>query len=178
MKPVSTIMILVLFALVTACGKDNKSGKGNNGYYGFNQLGTVGQFGGTSIAYNGFAVQQVVLENRCANGAPDQYRQLITVQPPVQSVISNGDIWVGVTSFGDVAVVGGTTQGPIMEMYICPRTSVSTGGAQPSVVTLLPYTSCRIKQMNASVRLSDGSIANFRAMDFGSSAGQPFSYCR
>ncbi len=178
MKPVSTIMILVLFALVTACGKDNKSGKKNNGYYGFNQLGTVSQFGGSSIAYNGFSVQQVVLENRCINGAPDQYRQRVTVQAPVQSVISNGDIWVGVTSFGDVAVVGGTAQGPIMEMYLCPRSQMTGGTAQPSLVTLLPYTSCRIKQMNASVRLTDGSVANFRAMDFGSSAGVPFSYCR
>ena len=178
MKPVSTIMILVLFALVTACGKDNKSGKKNNGYYGFNQLGTAGQYGGSSISYNGFSVQQVVIENPCLNGAPDQYRQRMTVAAPVNSVISNGDIWVGVTSYGDVAVIGGTAQGPIMEAYICPRSQMSSAAGQPSGVTLLPYTTCRIKQMNASLRLSDGSVANFRAMDYGNSRQQPFSYCR
>lgn len=178
MKPVSTIMILILFALVTACGKDNKSGKKNNGFYGFNQLGSNGQYVGTRIAYNGFSVQQVVLENPCANGAPQQYRQRVTLPAQVRSVISNGDIWVGVTSFGDVAVVGGTTQGPILEAYICPRSQIATGAAQAGLVTLLPYTSCRIKQMNVSVGLSDGSVANFRAMDFPGSTGQVFSYCR
>lgn len=177
MKPVSTFVLLFLLAALASCGKDNKSGK-NNGYYGLNSLNTFGAYGGTGISYNGYSVQQVINENPCIGGYGNNQRFRSTVQASVNSVIANGDVYVGVTSYGDVAVLVGTAQGPIFESYLCPRTAMSQSTYPPSGVTLLPYTNCAFKQMNASLRLPDGTVANFRAMDFGSSAGGKFSYCR
>jgi hypothetical protein len=176
MKSVSTLMILLLLAVMASCGKDNKSGK-RNGNYGFNQLGTTGLYRGTGISYNGLSLQQVIQENPCANGAPHQYRIVQTIPAPVNSVIANGDIWVGVTSFGDVAAVGGTPQGPVFQVFACPRSQMTRVSGVPQDIKLLPYTSCGFKQMNASLSLGD-AIANFRIMDYGNSAGAKFSYCR
>lgn len=176
MKSVSTVTILFLLAVMASCGKDNKSGKRNQ-YYGFNQLGTTGVYNGTGISYNGASLQQVIAENPCANGAPNQYRIVQTVAAPVNSVIANGDIWVGVTSFGDVAALGGTPQGPVFQVFACPRSQMTRISGAPSGITLLPYTSCGFKQMNASLPLTD-AVANFRIMDYGNSQGQKFSYCR
>lgn len=177
MKPVTTLIFLILFALV-GCGKDNKSGKNNNGAYGFNALGTVGQYGGSSIGYNGFSVNQVINENPCIGGYGNTARIRVTTQAPVNTVIAQGDIYVGVTSFGDVAAIGGTPQGAVFEAYLCPRSLMSQATSAPTGVSLFPYTNCGFKQMNASLRLGDGSIANFRMMDYGNSAGARFSYCR
>ncbi len=178
MKSVSTIMILFLLAVMASCGKDNKTGK-RSGYYGFNQLGTYGQYNGTRIGYNGMSLQQVINENPCIGGAPANYRSTYSTAAIVNSVISNGDIWVGVTSFGDVAAVGGTPQGPIAQIFLCPRNMMSQGGQSPlQNITLLPYTGCGFKQMNARLQLPDGTVANFRAMDYGTSTGAKFSYCR
>jgi hypothetical protein len=178
MKPVSLLMIL--FCLVLgACGKDNKSGKNNRyGNYGFNQLGAYGGYNGTNIAYNGFNLRQVVNENPCVNGAPPQSRSVGAIQAPVNTVIAPGDVYVGVTSFGDVAAIGGTPQGPVMQYFICPRQMQGQPQGLPSNISLFPYTNCGFKQMNASLRLADGSVANFRMMDYGNSMGTKFSYCR
>jgi hypothetical protein len=178
MKPVSMIVFLLLLALV-GCGKDNKSGKNNNGYYGFNQLGTgFAPYGGSSFSYNGYSVSQVVNENPCIGGYPNTARMAGSIGAPVNTNIAPGDFYVGVTSFGDVAVIGGTPQGPMMQYYLCPRSMMSQP-AQPAYnISLFPYTNCGFKQMNASLRLADGSVANFRMMDYGNSAGARFSYCR
>jgi len=174
----STVMILFLLAVMASCGKDNKSGKRDNGYYGFNQLGTAGQYGGSSISYNGLSLQQVINENPCIGGYGNNARYRVTSQAPVNTVISNGDIWVGVTSFGDVAAIGGTPQGPIFEAYLCPRNMMSGAQTMPGGIQLLPYTTCGFKQMNATLPAGDGSLIRFRAMDYGTSAGGKFSYCR
>ncbi len=174
----STVMILFLLAVMASCGKDNKSGKKNNGYYGFNQLGSYGQYGGSSISYNGLSLQQVINENPCIGGYGNNARFRMTSAAPVNTVISNGDVYVGVTSFGDVAAIGGTPQGPIFEAYLCPRSMMSQAASSPYGISLFPYTNCGFKQMNASLRLADGSVANFRMMDYGTSAQGRFSYCR
>lgn len=179
MKSVSTVMILTMLALMASCGQDNKSGKSSrNGAYGFNQLGTNGYYNGTtSIGYNGLSLQRVIQENPCVTGF--NQRMTYVTSAMVNSVISNGDIWVGVTSFGDVAAVGGTQQGPVAQVFLCSRNMSMPGGQSPlQAITLLPYTGCGFKQMNAKLQLPDGTVANFRAMDFGNSLGQKFSYCR
>ncbi len=178
MRPVSTLLILTLFTLLIACGKDNKSGKRNNGYFGFNQLGTSGAYGGSAITYNGLSLQQVIQQNPCVGGIGNGARMRITSQAPVNTVIANGDVYVGVTSYGDVAAIGGTPQGPVFEAYICARSMMSQAASTPFNVSLFPYTNCGFKQMNASLRLADGSVANFRMMDFGTSTGARFPYCR
>lgn len=174
----STVTILFLLAVMASCGKDNKSGKGNNGYYGFNQLGYAGQYGGTGISYNGLSLQQVINENPCIGGYGNNARYTVTAQAPVNTVISNGDVWVGVTSFGDVAAIGGTPQGPVFEAYLCPRSVMPQGQVMPQGVQLFPYTNCGFKQMNARLPGGDGTYINFRMMDYGTSAGAKFSYCR
>jgi hypothetical protein len=169
-------MILFLLAVMASCGQDNKSGKPRN--YGFNALGTYGQYGGTSIGYNGLSLQQVINENPCIGGYGNNARFRMTAPAQVNTVISNGDVYVGVTSFGDVAAIGGTPQGPVFEAYLCPRSMMSQAQSAPYNISLFPYTNCGFKQLNASLRLADGSVANFRMMDFGNSAGSRFSYCR
>ncbi len=172
-------MILILLAVMASCGKDNKSGKGRNGYFGFNQLGTNGYYNGTSISYNGLSLQQVIRENPCVGGGGmyGNQRFRITSQAPVNTVIPNGDVYVGVTSYGDVAAIGGTAQGPIFEAYLCPRQGMPQQ-VVPQGIQLFPYTNCGFKQMNATVPAGDGTLIRFRMMDFLSSTGAKFSYCR
>lgn len=174
----STVMILFLLAVMASCGKDNKSGKGNDNFPYFNQLGTSGVYTGTSIVYNGLSLAQVINENPCVGGYNNNARFRISTQAAVNTVISNGDVWIGVTSFGDVAAIGGTAQGPIFEAYLCPRSAMPSPQSIASGIQLLPYTGCGFKQMNATLPGGDGVPIRFRAMDFGTSAGGKFSYCR
>lgn len=165
-------MALFLLASLASCGKDNKSGK--RGAYGLNSLNTYGTYNGTSVAYRGVSIQQIINENPCRNGGYNQ-RFRITIPAQVNTRIPDGDVYVGVTYSGDVAVLVGTPQGPAVEAYLC-----GYGQSQVTAVgfTPLPISTCRIKQMNLTlVSPQYGPVAAFGSMQGGSSMGRPFTAC-
>lgn len=186
------LLHLSLLAVVS-CGKNNESGKsatqwnyGNPYSTGYSPLTTIN----SPYQYQGMSVNQVVQQNPCVNGygglpGYGQYGgQRIPIHVPMVSfptVVAPGDIYVGVTSFGDVAVLAGQAAGqpPIFEAYMCPRSFAQSGQGQLLGVKIGAYSNCLFKPITAAtVVLPGGATAEFRWMDGGNSMMQKFSFCR
>lgn len=166
---------LSLLILSVGCGKDNKSGKKNDpwGWSGT----SLYQPGMPTPGYGNFSVSSVINETPCAGQVGNQQRVQIQVQlTSFPTRIPANDIYVGVTSFGDVATLVGTGGVPTFIAYVCMRSQAS-GQGQLFGISLLPYSRCQFKQMNATMQFADGTYALFRMMDAGNSVGQPFSSC-
>jgi hypothetical protein len=181
------IHAVLLLGLVVACGKDNKSGQSNeyaynNGYSGYNAYGQPNFTGYSNISspysYGGYSVNTILNENPCMNYQSVGRIQIQVSLTSFPSVISSGDTYVGVTSYGDVGVIVGTGAAPLFVGYICPRT-VSSGNGQLTGISLGAYTQCAFKPLvAANMIFPDGTAANFRMLDYGSSRGAKFSVCR
>lgn len=116
----ASIIIMALF--VVGCGKNNTSGKNND-------VGTVGNagigYGPGSLSHQlpGDWMNIVAQENPCRMGG-----QRAQTQVQVTTNVNVGGIYVGVSSFGDIAVIQNQGQAPIMTMYICPRQGLTGQG--------------------------------------------------
>lgn len=177
----------MLLSLLMACGKDNKSGKSGtssswdlanpymSGYNGYN-IPTVS----SPYSSNGVHLNQVMEQNRCANNNAYQRIPIQISLTGFMTVVSPSDMYVGVTSFGDVAAVIGTAPGqaPIFVAYMCPRSFSPTGQGQLLGVNVGANTRCLVKPITAAtVVFPGGATAEFRWMDGGTSMGQRFSFC-
>lgn len=187
---------LTLLTMLFACGKNNESGKKgsswayNNPY--MSPYGTPIQNINSPYAYQGMSVNQVMQQNPCRSGfggfpgAPGgaYAGQRIPIQVPLTqfpTVIAPGEIYVGVTSYGDVAVLAGQAVGqpPLFEGYMCPRSFSPSGQGQLMGIKIGSYTNCLFKPITAAtVIFPGGAEAAFRWLDGGSSAGQRFTFCR
>lgn len=162
----------MLLATLASCGKDNKSGKNNNPW---DFTGTSLYTAGQTPQFGQYQVGQVINENPCITGNPQRI-QAQTQLTNFPTVIPAGDVYVGVTSFGDVAAIVGTGGAPTFIAYVCPR-SMSISQGQLMGISLGSYSNCVFKPISAAtLRFPDGTEARFRMMDFGSSRqGAPFS---
>jgi hypothetical protein len=142
-------------------------------------------------SYGGVSLNTVMAQNPCISGygtyqgGTGAYGgQRITIQQPLTNfptVIAPNDVYVGVTSYGDVAALVGTAPGqpPMFVGYLCPRSFATSGQGQILGVKTGSYTNCLIKPIvAATVALPGGATADFRMMDYGSSARAPFTFCR
>jgi hypothetical protein len=189
------LLHLTLLTLLFSCGKNNQSGKNSNSW-GY----TNPYLGGNSpllninspYSYGGMSINQVMQQNPCRggyNGVPGYTNQVyagqrIPIQVPLTNfptVIPPNDIYVGVTTFGDVGVVVGQAinQPPLFVGYMCPRSFSPSGQGQLMGVKIGSYSNCLFKPITAStVVFPGGATAEFRWMDGGSSIGAKFSFCR
>jgi hypothetical protein len=179
---------ITLLALLSACGKSNTSGQ--SGQYGINGYGVPnGYFGGgigsvanitSGYSYGGYSLDAVQSQNPCV-GSYGTGAQRLMVQVPLAgfpTVISPNDIYVGVTSFGDVGAIIGTGTTPMFVAYICPRSQASGQGSLYGI-SLGAYSNCAFKPLTAAtMSFPDGTTAAFRMLDYGSSAGAKFTFCR
>lgn len=180
---------------LVSCGRNNESGRRSNSW-DFGNPYVNGQLPFTGInspyAFNGTSVNQVIQQNPCINqfgGVPgfsgQPYNgQRIPLQIPMlnfPTVIAPNDVYVGVTSFGDVAVLAGqgANQPPLFVAYMCPRSFSPSGQGQLLGVKIGSYTNCLFKPITAATMiLPGGGTAEFRWLDGGSSMRTPFSFCR
>jgi hypothetical protein len=185
---------LLSLLLVTSCGKNNESGKSNSqwsysnpyvsGYAPLNNINSP-------YSYSGMSVNQVMAQNPCRSGwggmtgyNTNYSGQRIPIVVPLAnfpSVIAPGDVYVGVTSYGDVAVLAGTApnQPPVFEAYLCPRSFSPSGQGQLAGIKIGAYSNCLFKPITAAtVILPGGATAEFRWLDGGSSMGTKFTFCR
>lgn len=179
MKPSLKFAVgLSLLTILAGCGKDNKSGKRNINdpwsWSGMSQY-TAGMH---TPVFGQHSVSQVINENPCMSG----FQARTQVQIPLTNfptVIPANDVYVGVTSFGDVAAIVGTASGsPTFIGYICMRTQAS-GQGQLRGISLGSYSNCAFKPLLAADMIfADGAIAKFRWMDGGTSRGTKFTLCR
>lgn len=189
------ILHLALLTMLFACGKDNESGKKSKSW-GFGNPYTNGYSNINSpYSYGGMSVNQVMQQNPCVSGMgggmpgyPGQpiQGQRFAIQVPLTNfptVIPPNDIYVGVTSYGDVGVLVGRAmnQPPLFVGYMCPRSFSPTGQGQLLGVKIGSYSNCLFKPMTAATVVFPGPVpatAEFRWMDGGSSVRQKFSFCR
>ena len=199
MKSLSySLVSLALLSLLAACGQDNESGKKNSYPYG-NPYGTNGSYpyanpygtyqngsipyapvGNTGYSYGNVSVNEVINRNPCTTtGQPSQNR--IQSQFPLTgfpTVIPANDIYVGVTSMGDVALlVGqGTIAPPLFITYMCQRGYTTTGQGQLSDLAFGSYSRCNFKPITRATMYLPGlpTPIYFRWLDGGTSMGQPF----
>lgn len=193
------ILHLALLTMLFACGKDNESGKKSKSW-GFGNPYSTGYSPITNInspySYGGMSVNQVMQQNPCKSGFggmpmpgyPQQgySGQRFPIRVPLTNfptVIPPNDIYVGVTSYGDVGVLVGQAlnQPPLFVGYMCPRSFSPSGQGQLLGVKIGSYSNCLFKPMTAATVVFPGpvpSTAEFRWMDGGSSMGQKFSFCR
>ena len=163
----------MLLATLASCGKDNKSG--NRDPWGLTS--TNPYTGQQTPQFGQYQVGQVINENPCVTGS-QQRIQAQTQLANFPTVIPAGDVYVGVTSFGDVGAIVGTGGVPTFIAYVCPRT-MSFSQGQLMGITLGNYSNCAFKPISAAtLRFGDGTEARFRMMDYGNSMGQKFSMCR
>ena len=184
---------LLMGSLLVACGKDNKSGQsGGLTQWGINGLG-VGQYGQVGTVSNQ-VVAAALAENVCLGGTNNIYGtgQFATgrfaVQFPVNMTpFTAGDFYMGVTSYGDVAIVvgQGATAQPLFIAYVCPRDGIAGGQGQllanPTLLSYSPSCGVTVKPMNATMVLPTAfgqSGLAFRWADGGTSRGTKFSFCR
>lgn len=181
------IMTLSLLTLLAAgCGKDNKSGKSantwdytnpyTNGYSPYTP-GTVN----SPYNYGGISVNQVMQENTCTGYAPMQRIQIQIPLVNFPTTIAPNDVYVGVTSYGDVATLVGTAPGqpPMFVGYMCPRAFSPQGQGQLMGIKIGAYTKCLFKPITAAtIVFPGGATAEFRWLDGGRlMTGQRFSFC-
>jgi hypothetical protein len=172
------LLNIALLTLMVACGKDNESGKKSSynynnplcqpgyscqgNYYNSGQIGAIN----SPIAF----ANQAQAENPCAAGTY-YTNQRIAIQTTisVMGLIPN-DVYLGVTSYGDVAVLVGNGQNTAtLYAYVCPRFSTSgQGQITPPKVGAVSGASCQVKPITDMTMLfPDGQRAAFRDPAFG-----------
>lgn len=180
MKSIGLYLLnLSLLALLVACGKDNESGKKSSynynnplcqpgygcqgNYYNSGQIGAIN----SPIAF----ANQAQAENPCAAGTYYS-NQRIAIQTTISGlpgVLAPNDVYLGVTSYGDVAVIVGTgSTSATLYAYVCPRFSTSgQGQITPPTVGAMSQ-SCQVKPITAmTMMFPDGQRAAFRDPAFG-----------
>jgi hypothetical protein len=199
MKVISKLIILAAAVAITGCGKDNQSGRSGSGVYNSSYCvsqgpnGQCSQYQNYSVSninspysFNGVSLNQVQMENPCILSGGGYYgqstfnRQLVTTRVNIGTIVTRGDMYVGVTSFGDVAaVIGDGTPNPTFVAYLCPRPISGQGTLAPQI-TIGAYTNCAVKYITAAnIYFPDSTQANFRAPSpGGSSARTKFSFCQ
>ena len=189
------LLHLTLLTFIFSCGQNNESGKSSSSW-GYGNPYSNGHSPITNVnspySYGGMSVNQVIQQNPCRSGfsgvtayADQNYAgKRIPIQVPMlnfPTVIPPNDVYVGVTSFGDVAVLVGQAlnQPPLFVGYMCPRSFSPSGQGQLTGVKVGSYSNCLFKPMTAAtVIFPGGGTAEFRWVDGGSSAGTKFNFCR
>lgn len=170
------LLTLALLTMVVACGKDNKTGKSNNTYPYGNPYGT-GQYypvngTNTNIAYGNFRLDYVLQQTVCTtSGYPNQNR--MRIQFPLTgypSVLQAGDVYVGVTTAGDVAaLIGQGPAAPLFIAYMCQRGYGTSGQGQLADLAVGTATRCTAKPLVRATMVIPGfpTPLYFRQLDGG-----------
>lgn len=172
------LLPLLALSLVVACGKDNKSGKQDSWTYSNPYLGSI-----TGVPNNVSSVLSAV--NCYASSYPGTVtgnyqgrQQMQLAMTGFQTIIPAGDVYVGITSYGDVGVVmGNGTAAPTFIAYLCPRSFTNFQGSVISNVSIGSYTNCIFKPLTAASLVFPGNVgsADFRMLDFGAYNGSGFT---
>ena len=181
MKSLSKLFLaIVMLVLVAACGKDNKSGQKNNSWdsngYCSNSYNCSTSQLNMDYNYRGASIESVVHQSPCLTGSSQRMQWQSQVR--MGYVVQRGDVYVGVTSYGDVGMlIGNGTAQATFRAYICARSGQPMQIAPNPLINVA--TMCRFKPIVAlTVGFSSGEFAAFRMLDGGRGfSGQPYSMC-
>jgi hypothetical protein len=141
------VILSSLAILAVGCGNQNTSGKGDD-TTGYNGYGTPGTYG--TGQYGQYSMDQIISivgqENQCAQGGQRSF-----VQVPLNGTNVNiGSSHVGVSSFGDIAIVHNINGGTMMDLYICQRAGASGQGQLLQNPVLEASQNCPVGQITAA----------------------------
>jgi hypothetical protein len=143
------MLTLTVLTMLVSCGKDNKSG-GSSYNYGYNN-GTYSPLtSGSGVAYGSFNLDYVLSQTYCTTtGAPNQNRMAVQFAlTGYPTSLAAGDIYVGVTTAGDVAVlIGQANTAPLFRAFICQRYNVTNGQGQLMDLAVGTATRCNVKPL-------------------------------
>lgn len=192
MKALSKLLFLSALLALGGCGKDNESGKTPSARVclQYSANGQCAQYSTYSVSnlnspysFNGVSLNQVMTENPCVlgsmyGGMGNLQRSQVSIQVNIGTVVPQGHMHVGVTSYGDVAaIIGNGSPTPTFVAYLCPRPVSGQGTLMPQIL-IGSYSTCRVNPITAAnMVFPDGTQANFRWPQGGSSAGRKFSFC-
>lgn len=169
------LLTLALLTMVVACGKDNKSGKSDPYMYGNPySSGTYSPaVSGLGIAYGNFNLDAVLGQTYCmTTGYPNQNR--MRIQFPLQgypTAVQQGDLYVGVTTAGDVAVLVGQggANPPLFIAFMCQRAYATSGQGQLADLAIGTATKCMVKPLVRATMVVPGfpQPLYFRQLDGG-----------
>lgn len=177
------LLTLALLAFLGACGKNNESGKnswqyGNPYYSGQNPYLGIGQ-----LPQN---IQALANNYSCIGGYQGQIypgypgapqfqansRTVIQVPLTGSTIVSSMQPYIGVTSYGDIAMItsNGPGQPPVFTAYLCPRGFAQQGQGQ-LIGVKVGSNALRCRNVPsitaADVILPGGIVAKFRSLDGG-----------
>lgn len=122
------ILLSIISLALISCGKSNKSGSSSSTTPTTGTITTLpgGQTytggNGTVLPTNWLDV--IANENKCFEGGS---RIKKTISLANTSVNANA-LYVGVTSYGDIAIVSSSGAQPTIDMYFCPRAQMTGQG--------------------------------------------------
>lgn len=185
MKALPILLMFSTLVVLSACGKKNESGKNNNQGPCI-QFGPTGQCNQYSTLPGGINpglgvnvnLSQIVAQIPCESGAMGMpmNRNVQMVQLNTNTITTAGHSYLGVTSYGDVAIiVGNGTKIVQASLYMC---NGQMAGTQAGPILLGEYVSetCPVKV------ISSGAIGyrTFRDPRGGQGTRGPgtFAFCR
>ena len=147
-------MALMVSTLLVSCGAENESGKSrnNNPFGGYSYAG-ITSANGMRLPSNWLEI--VGNQNPCQSaggyyGSTYNNNQRRRVVIPLQGYnVNAGAAYVGVTPEGDIGIVSNQKNGPVIEMYLCPRPDLSGQGQVIKQPALNTSSSCPVSEITA-----------------------------
>jgi hypothetical protein len=149
------LVVLSMIAFIAAsCGQENQSGQSSNNDV-FGNFGNYGTINGTNISQ---AIAIVARENNCINFTHNQFgnqqinpnAQRTRIRSQIQGVNVNiGAIHLGVSSFGDIAVIGNENGAVYADIYACQRPGMSGQVQQASNIIIRNSSFCPIAEIES-----------------------------
>ena len=158
------LMITVIATISISCGKENTSGQSDNTVAGFGNIGNYGTFGGMDSSQ---ILLQISQENPCRSSGQYGNQQIngtqrIQTRITVQAQnINMGSVHVGVSTYGDIAVMFNENGQTVADLYICPRDNSSSGATQTSDIRLFNDPLCplaKIDKANFAITSQYGNL--------------------
>lgn len=123
MKGFPTLIILSALLALASCGKENESGRNNNGaclsYVGTQCNAYAALPGGINYGLSSNAnLSSIVQQIPCTYGMMNRATQVVNVV--TNTIMTAGHSYIGITSYGDIAiVVGNGSTNSQATLYIC-----------------------------------------------------------
>lgn len=153
LKNLTAIALLGMMAV--GCGQSNKSGGSSS-----SSTTTVPPVTtNPTVGMNGMQLPAnymniIRTENPCVSGS-----QRTATQFPLQGInVNAGAIYIGVSSYGDIATVTNTSSGPLMQLEICPRTGTNGQGQMLSNPVINNSDYCPVGEITAADITLQGQV--------------------
>ena len=147
-------LISTVFVLAISCGKDNTSGNSNSTTSGSTDVfGNYGQVGGLSSSQ---LLNTISQENPCIGSGQFGSQQIsgtqrVKSQITLSSVSSNiGTISMGVSSYGDIAIIQNQNGQVVADLYLCPRVSMTSTVNQISNIVINHDSICPVSKIDSA----------------------------